>query len=250
MDGNFWMKNHLATAVIALLFLTATNAHAACTRDDISYYLSEGFTPEQITAICTVATQAPPTPEPAAPSTNATPEPATTEAATPSNPVTPEAVEPSTPATPEPAASIAVVPPSGGSNKDVEKYLREVINGHDVHIEAGFLHYTAKVCIPYGRSNTNKEPWPKETCQQVRHKAALRGMTAKREWFSTGLFKPRQIYLDGQIERELISDLDDFDPDSRRQIRRNLQTDVKAIVPLKENMSPDRLLETLNKIAT
>jgi hypothetical protein len=217
MYGYFWMKNHLAIAAIALLFLTATNAHAACTSDDIRFYLSEGFTQEQITAICTVAT------EPAAPST---------------------------PATPEPAANIAVVPPAGGSNKDAERYLREAIKGHDVHVEEGFLHYTARICIPYGRFNDNKDPWTKETCEQVRHKVTLRGMRAKREWFSGSLFQPRQIYLKGQIERELVSDLDDFSSASRMQIIQNLQTEVKAIVPIKENMSPDRLLESLNKIAT
>ena len=203
------MKNHLAIAVIALLFLTATNAHAACTSDDIRFYLSEGFTQEQITAICTVAT------EPAAPSTLATPEPA-----------------------------------GGGSNKDAEKYLREAIKGNDVHVEEGFLHYTAIVCIPYGRANDNKEPFHEEACEQVRHKVALRGMRAKREWFSTGLFQTRQIYLEGQIERELVSDLDDFSAPSRRQIIENLQTDVKAIVPIKEGESTDRLIETLNEIAT
>ncbi len=229
------MKNHLAIATIALLILTATNAHAACTRDDVSFYLGEGFTPEQITAICAVVKQAPPaTPEPAAPTTPATAEPA----------------EPSTPATPEPAASIAVVPPAGGNNTEVEKYLREVIKGHDIHVEEGFLHYTAKICIPYGRFNDNKEPLPEETCEQVRHKVALRGMRAKREWFSTSLLQPRQIYLEGQIERELVGDLEDFSPTSRRQIIENLQTRVKAIVPIKENMSPKRLLEFLNKIAT
>ncbi|MCP4874924.1 MAG: hypothetical protein GY896_05530 [Gammaproteobacteria bacterium] len=211
------MKNHLVIAAIALLFLTATNAHAACTRDNISFYLSEGFTQEQITTICTMVT------EPAAPPT---------------------------PATPEPAASIPVAPPAGDNNKDAERYLREVIKGHDVHVEEGFLRYTARVCIPYGRFNDNTEPWPKETCQQVRHKVTLRGMRAKREWVGRSLFQPRQLYLEGQIERELVSDLDDFSSISRRQIIRNLRTEVKAIVPIKENMSPDRLLETLNKIAT
>ena len=214
------MKNHLAIAAIALLFLTATNAHAACTRDDISFYLSEGFTQEQITAICAEAT----------------------EAVAPPTPVTPEPAAPSTPATPEPAG--------GGSNKDAERYLREAIKGHDVHVEEGFLHYTARVCIPYGRFHNNKEPWSKETCEQVRHKVALQGMRARREWVSLILSRPRQIYLEGQIERELVSDLDDFSAPSRRQIIENLRTDVKAIVPIKENMSSDRLLESLNKIAT
>jgi len=214
------MKNHLAIAAIALLFLTATNAHAACTRDDISFYLSEGFTQEQITAICAEAT----------------------EAVAPPTPVTPEPAAPSTPATPEPAG--------GGSNKDAERYLREAIKGHDVHVEEGFLHYTARVCIPYGRFHNNKEPWSKETCEQVRHKVALQGMRARREWVSLILSRPRQIYLEGQIERELVSDLDDFSSTSRMQIIQNLQTEVKAIVPIKENMSSDRLLESLNKIAT
>jgi len=239
------MKNHLAIATIALLFLTATNAHAACTRDDVSFYLGAGFTPEQITAICATAKEAPATPKQAAPSTPATPEPAE-----PSTPATSEPVPPSTPATPEPAANIAVVPPVGGNNTDVEKYLREVIKGDDVHVEEGFLHYTARICIPYGRFQNNKEPWAEEACELVRHKVSLRGMKAKREWFSTSLFQPRQIYLEGQIERELVSDLEDFSPVSRRQIIQNLQTEVRAIVPIKENMSPDRLLETLNKIAT
>ena len=225
------MKNHLAIAAIALLFLTATNAHAACTSDDIRFYLSEGFTQEQITAICTVAT------EPAAPSTLITPEPAA-----PSTPATPEPAAPSTLATPEPAG--------GGSNKDAERYLREAIKGHDVHVEEGFLHYTARICIPYGRFNDFKEPWTKETCEQVRHKVTLRGMKAKREWVSRSLFQPRQIYLEGQIERELVSDLDNFNSISRSQIIQNMQTEVKVIVPIKENMSPDRLLESLNKIAT
>jgi len=211
------MKNHLAQTAIAGLFLIAIDAHAACTRDDISYYLSEGFTQEQITAICTAA---------------------------------PEAVAPSPPAAPEPETSIAVEPPAGGITTEVESYLREAIEGRDIRIEEGFLHYTAKICIPYGRFQNNKEPWTEETCALVRHKVALRGMTAKREWVSTKLFQPRQIYLEGQIEREIVSDLDDFSSTSRRQIIQNLQRAVKAIVPIKENMSPDRLLESLNKIAT
>jgi hypothetical protein len=210
------MKNHLPQTVIGLFFLTASNAHAACTRDDISFYLSEGFTQEQITAICAVAT---------------------------------EAVTPSTTATPEPAADIAVAPP-GGSNNDAERYLREAIKGHDVHVEAGFLHYTARVCIPYGQFNDNKEPWTQETCEQVRYKVALRGMKAKREWISENLFQPRQIYLEGHIERELVSDLDEFSTVNRNQIIQNLQTEVKAIVPIKEGMSPDRLIDSLNEIAT
>ena len=225
------MKNHLAIAAIALLFLTATNAHAACNRDDVSFYLSEGFTQEQITAICTMATK------PVAPST----------------PVSPEPAAPSTPATPEPAAvSIPATPElaGGGSNKDAERYLREAIKGDDVHIEEGFLHYTARVCIPYGRPNDYKADLPKQACEQVRHKVTLRGMIAKREFISMKLFQPRQIYVEGQIEREFVSGLKDFNSVNRRQIIQNLQKEVKAIVPIKENMSTDRLLESLNKIAT
>ncbi|MDH3632761.1 MAG: hypothetical protein OER98_16695, partial [Gammaproteobacteria bacterium] len=139
---------------------------------------------------------------------------------------------------------------AGGSNKDAERYLREAIKGDDIHIEEGFLHYTARVCIPYGRSNTNKARWSKEACEQVRHKVALRGMIAKRELVSLKFFQPRQIYLEGQIEREFVSGLKDFNSINRGQIMQNLQTEVKAIVPIKENMSTDRLLESLNKIAT
>lgn len=211
------MKDHVAIAAIALLYLTASNAYAACTRDDVSYYLSKGFTQEQITAICTAPT---------------------------------EAEAPATPATPEPAKNIAVVPPAGGDNLDAESYLREVIEGHDIHIEKGFLHYTARICIPYGRNNDNKEPWTEEACELVRHKVALRGMKAKREWISMSLTQPRQIYLEGQIEREIVSDLDDYSSASRRQIIQNLQTEVNAIVPIKQNISPDRVLESLNEIAT
>ncbi|MDC1287566.1 hypothetical protein N8198_06750 [Gammaproteobacteria bacterium] len=210
------MKNHLAQTAIALLFLTVTNAYAACTRDDIDYYLSKGFTQEQIAAICTEAT---------------------------------EAAAPSTTASPEAEADIAVVPPTGGSNEDAERYLREAINGDDVRVEGGFLHYTARICIPYGRFNDNKEPLTKETCEQVRYKVTLRGMEAKREWLSENLLRPRQVFLQGQIEREIVSDLDGFNSVERRQIIENLQTEVKAVVPIKENMSHKRLIESLNKIA-
>ena len=210
------MKNHLAQTAIALLFLTATNAHAACTRDDITFYLSKGFTQEQIAAICTEET---------------------------------EAAAPSTPATPEPAADIAVVPPASGSNEDAERYLREAIEGSDVHVDEGFLHYTAKACIPYGTFNDNKEPWPEKTCEQVRYKVTLQGMEAKRELISGNLFQSRQVYLKGQIEREIVSDLDDFSAVDRNQIIKNLQTEVKATVPLKEDMSLNRLIKSLNQIA-
>ena len=211
------MKGQLAFAAIALLFFTATDAYAACTRDDVSFFLSKGFSQEQITAICTRAKEAP---------------------------------APSTPARQEPATSIEVLPPASNKNRDIENYLRQVIKGHDIRIKQGFLHYTAKVCIPYGRYNTNKEPWQNEACELVRHKVALRGMKAKREWVSMDLFQPRQIYLEGRIEREFVSDLNNFTATNRRQIIQNLQTEVKAIVPIKENMSPDRLLKTLNRIAT
>jgi hypothetical protein len=75
-------------------------------------------------------------------------------------------------------------------------------------------------------------------------------MKAKREWISENLFQPRQIYLEGHIERELVSDLDEFSTVNRNQIIQNLQTEVKAIVPIKEGMSPDRLIDSLNEIAT
>ncbi len=210
------MNKPLGIAVIALLFLTATAAHAACTRDDIEFYLSKGFDQEQITAICTAA---------------------------------PEASAPS-PATPEPADDIAVVPSEDDDVTDAERFLQETIEGHDIFIEQGFLHYTARICIPYGRFNNNKEPWVEEACELVRHRVALRGMTAKREWISQKLFQPRQIYLEGRIEREFVGDLDDFAANVRMEIRRNLQNEAKAIVPIKENMSPDRLLDFLNELAT
>jgi hypothetical protein len=216
MYGDYWMKNHLAMSVIALLFLTATNAYAACTRDDISFYLSKGFTQEQITEICTVAA---------------------------------EAAEPSASETPESEATTALEPPADSSNKDAERYVLEAIKGQDIRIEEGFLHYTAKICIPYGKFGENKEPWNEETCELVRHKVALRGMTAKREWVSTKLFQPRQVYLEGQIEREIVSDIDDLGSTSSKQIIRNLETEVQAIVPIKEDKSYDRLLESLNEIA-
>ena len=130
----------------------------------------------------------------------------------------------------------ATAPPAAGSDKDAERFLREAIKGHDIRIEEGYLHYTAEICIPYGRSNTNKEPFEKKACELVRHKVALRGMKAKREWISEKLFQPRQIYLEGQIERELVGDLDHFSSASRSQIILNLQTQVKAIVPIRENI--------------
>ena len=39
-------------SLIIIYLLTAINSYAACEKSDINYYLEKGFTPEQITALC------------------------------------------------------------------------------------------------------------------------------------------------------------------------------------------------------
>lgn len=49
-------KSYSATIVLALL-LSTQSTYAGCNRDDVDYYLSKGFTPAQIAAVCSDTTK-------------------------------------------------------------------------------------------------------------------------------------------------------------------------------------------------
>ena len=86
------------------------NSYAQCARDDIDYYLNKGFTPEQITKICTT----PPL------------------------------------KSDKPASDITNNFSRQSAHDKNESFLKEVIRGRNVILSKDALQYTLKICIEYG----------------------------------------------------------------------------------------------------
>jgi len=42
---------HVLSSLVVILLL-GNNANAKCNKEDINYYLEKGFTPDQVTALC------------------------------------------------------------------------------------------------------------------------------------------------------------------------------------------------------
>ena len=99
------------TPLLALsLAAYSSHTYAECARDDIDHYLNKGFTPEQITKICTTS--------------------------------------PATSTKPESNTENNLIQQSTSHEKN-KKFLQEAIKGRDIILTNDLLQYTLKTCIEY-----------------------------------------------------------------------------------------------------
>lgn len=129
--------NTTSLVLMTTLISLSHNTYAACNRDDVNYYLSKGFSTEQITTLCGTASSS---------HTNK-----------------------------EPATSSKITEQNATPVNNNELFLREAIKGRNVVLANNALAYTLKVCIKYGEEDLYG--FAPKACPNVRFNINLKGLT-------------------------------------------------------------------------
>ncbi len=199
-------------------------SNAACTRSDVEFYLSQGFTPEQVTSIC--ADGKPPSSE-----TDSSKKKieinnnVQTENATPSlqDKFSEQGIE--------------------GRKKMAKRILPSAIDGYDVYLTDENLHYTLKTCFEYGEEDLFG--FREKACPEVQYIISWEGLEVKKAWKEYYFLGRSQVKVKGQIQRKILSGLDAVKPSERSKIDKELDHGAETVIPIRDDVSVSRVKEAL-----
>ena len=209
-----------ASLVIPLAFsiVVPLSAQATCSRDDVDHYLEKGFTPSQITAICRMA--------PVIPHQNAViPAPSSVRQS-------PQVEQP---------GQTYNVPPSTPHH-----FMIDAINGYDTILTAETLSYTKKQCYDVGEEDLFG--FSPEVCPEIRYTLHLKGMKMIDTTKKYFLFGPSEIQLEGQVQRDIISDLGNLKPEQKEILLKKIDIGDKVALPIQQGTPMARVKTELQKI--
>jgi len=210
-------KQMLFIAVLGLSIAPSHDAWAACTRAEVDYYLKLRFTREQVVAICTGERPRP---------KQRHEEKASKE----------DSKITRTPATASPALDEA----SG-----LEDFLRSAIDGYDVRLTPEMLQYTRRTCIEYGPYN--EFGIKTEACPDVRYSIERVGIKVEKIKKAFALFGNYTVTVTGRVERKILT-LDNYQPLLQSKLQSYLEAGNKTVLPMRDEVSRERLEAALREI--
>ncbi len=183
------------------------SSYAACERQDIEFYLSKGFTPTQITAICT-------------------------DSATVNTADKPEVTTESSPDTD--TATASAKPIAKAPLEDPTTYLAAAINAEDVQISATTLQYQQQVCTEYGAKNVQGKR--NKACPLIAFSIPLSEVSVTGSQKRLAIFGDSTIKLKGNINRRFL-DLDRLNKGEKRAINRFYKKHADTVqLPIRNSM--------------
>lgn len=211
------LKNFKLFLPTLALSIYASPGYAECARDDINFYLGKGFTPEQITAICTTASGKPANNE----SINNT-EQQGAEKLSDEELSTEEITETNTGQT--------------TSLKKNEQFLKEAINGRNILLSNDSLQYSLKTCYNYGEED--QYGFAPKACPIVKFVIALKGLEVTRSGKKYIFFGDHEIEVKSKkITREITAGLEEHKPEEQQQIQKHLESGDQTIIPIRDDIS-------------
>lgn len=226
-------------------------SRADCSRSDVEFYLSEGFTPDQITALCTAA----------AGNRNATgsgPQEYTNRSEPPQPPTQSEAASPKSDNKQEGAASgrqqeespspAAALPTGDPKSASAAQLLQAAIKGRNISVTGESLRYTQDICISY----EHYEYFPSTqvvVCPEVAVTIARRGLrvlgTENKAWALEGKF----VKVSGDIEREILDTFRDKEPKERKLILDAFGSTPETRIRVEGDVALEGVVQALRQIA-
>ena len=203
--------NKTSLILMTTLIGLSHNAYSACSRGDVDYYFSKGFSTDQITTLCGSASSS---------QTSTTNK--------------------------ESSTIIKTSEQQPVSNNGTQLFLREAIKGRNVVLANNTLAYTLKVCINYGEEDLYG--FAPEACPNVRFHIALKDLEVK-EPVKRTFFSPHEIEIKGNITRSIIDGLEKHKAEDQALILKLLESGNKTIIPVRDDISIDKVFQTLNQLA-
>jgi len=218
------LSSHASTVLGFMLIVSVpvSELHAACSRDDIEFYLDKGFTPDQITSLCA---------SPADPAGQ--PDTSTEESAG-------EDVQPVQPE--EAVGAAAAVHPD-----DNEQFLQRAIKAKDIQVSGDSLDYTLQICVEYG--DRDLFGFAPKACPDVRFEIARDGLEVTKVGKKYFFFGTPQVKVTAGIKREIVGGLKKQDLEYQQLILDKIEQGNETGIPIRDDYPLDQAEEAIQQLA-
>ncbi len=222
----------LLSKFVFFAILFSVKAYAACPREDVSYYLKEGFNQEQIVELCSTSK----------PSQQSYEKKTTTKVQQ----------EPHTAESKQQLKSLddirVIRHESAGiyGNPDAV-FLATAIEGYDVEVTENTIIFTRKDCFNFGQKDWNG--FQNSACPHVKYTIISGGLKIKDRdngFFGLG---STALYISGNIKAEIL-DLGQFNQNQQEDIRRIIQKNTDMLkIDVRSGMPQDKVEAILLRLA-
>lgn len=204
-------RNYVFTCIASsVLMVLSSQASAACSRDDVTFYLEKGFTAEQITVLCS---------EPSKPAADA-------------QQIDSENNEHQSALT------------LGGN----ALYLNRAIKAHKINLSSDSLQYTLKTCVNYGEYDDYG--FAPKVCPDVTYTIALKDLEVLSTGMKYGFYGTQEAHVkSSEIQREIIGELQDQKAEDRGRILDAFEKGNETVIPVRDDFSLDEVKRVLEELS-
>ena len=203
---------YLATFTFVIF---SSQVQAACSRDDVTFYLDKGFSTEQITVLCG------PSSTPAA----------STSASDMQQPDLQDSEQSSGPAAVD----------------DNTLFLQRAIKAREISLSRDALHYTQKICIEFGEEDLFG--FTPKVCPDVVYTVSLKGLEVLGTGKKYGFYGTPEVRIKAVIKREIIGNLKDQKPEDQKLIMDELETGDKTAIPIRDDFPLEQVKQVLQELS-
>ena len=204
-------RNHINIFLASLGFMMySSQANAACSRDDVTFYLDKGFSTDQIAAMCS---------------------------------------ESSAPVSDAPQSEVQNNEQYSASTvvDDNTLFLKRAIKAKEIRLDSDSLQYTQKMCIEYGEEDLFGFT-PKE-CPDVIFTVALKGLEVLDTGKKYGFYGAPEVRVKSTIKREIIGNLEDKKPEERELILERFEKGDETAIPVRDDFSLEQVKQVLQDLS-
>ena len=205
-------RNYAITYSATLVFMMlSSQANAACSRDDVNFYLDKGFSTDQIASMCSESS-APVSETPKSEQQNSEQQPVS------------------------PAADDNVL------------FLNRAIKAQKINLSSDSLSYTQnKMCMEYGEEDLFG--FTPKVCPDVIFTIALKGLEVLDTGKKYGFYGTPEVRVKSTIKREIIGELKDKKPEERELILEVFEKGDETAIPIRDDFSLEQVKQVLQELS-
>ena len=208
-------RNYAIIFLASLVFMMfSSQANAACSRDDVTFYLDKGFSTDQITALCSGSSR---------------------------------------PASEKPQSVSQSEAQNNGQHSaspeadDNILFLKRAIKAQKISLSTDSLNYIQKICIEYGEEDLFG--FTPKVCPDVTFIIALKGLEVLDTGKKYGFYGTPEVRVKGAIKREIIGNLEDKKPEERELILEKFEKGDRTAIPIRDDFSLEQVKQVLQELS-
>jgi hypothetical protein len=133
------------------------------------------------------------------------------------------------------------------TSNNTELFLREAIKGRDIVLTHESLSYTLKTCVHYGEEDGYG--FTPKACPYIRFNVSLKDLQVTEPGNKYLFFNPDEVDIEGDITRKILSGLKKHSPEDKKLIIKALKSGNKTSIPVRDDISLEKVFEVLKQIS-